>query len=246
MSDASISLFGVTLKQAAGVKEVLLAFYCFVALATWFVTVSRDTILAVSERLIELSTKQPLTNFGKLTAPTFFSMKVYLPRAYEDWIFPTPTNKVLFATFCIVGVLLFLATCLFSFAINIFFFVDIYRHPTLGVWSTLILAFVCLTILFGVLLIIRFHFPLPYSDQSSVLALKALEQSDPSLYRRQSAEIFGPQSVYRRYKWSYVVKTRMTQIKDAFVSACTARWFRLRGRLSGWRSRRARYNRPWR
>jgi hypothetical protein len=239
VSDASISLFGVTLKQAAGVKEVLLAFYCFVALTLWMVAVSRDTILAVSERLVELSTEQRLTNFGKLAAPTFFNMKFYFPSAHDDWIFPTLTNKIFFVIFCIVGLFVILANFLFSVAVNIFFFVDISRQPTLGTWSTLILAFVCLTVLFGFLFIVRFQLPLPYTDKSEALAIEALKECDPSLYRRQLAEMYGANSAYRRYKFSYVLKMRMSRIKDdAFVSACLAKWASLIARLNGWRRRK--------
>jgi hypothetical protein len=243
VSDASISLFGVTLKQAAGVKEVLLGFYCFVAIATWMVAVSRDTILAVLERLVELSTEQPLMNFSKLAAPTFFSMKFYFPRAYDDWIFPTPLNKVLFGALVFVGMLLFFAALLLSLAVNILFFVDVYRHPTLGVWSTVILSFVCLTVLFGVLFIVRIHVPLPYRDQSLLLELKALEESDPPLHRRQWAEIYGPQSTYRRYKRSYVVKLRLMQMKDAIFDICAKLWLSLQARLKRWRYRKSWRNR---
>ena len=236
-SDASISLFGVTLKQATGIKELLLGFYCFVAIAMWMVAVSRDTILAVVERLAE----GPLTNFSKLAAPTFFSMKFYVPQAYEDWIFPTAANRVLFCGLVVVGVILSLAAFVFSFAVNISFIVDIYRHPTLGAWSTLVLAFVCLTILFGILFIARFHMPLPYRDQSVMLALKALEDSDPSLHRRQLAEIFGPQSTYRKYKWSYLFKMRVAQLKTGISDICATIWSSLEARRKRWR-----YRKSWR
>src|SRR5882762_6193196 len=46
-NDASISLFGITLKQATGVKEILIAFYAFIAVATWMIIISRDTVQTV-------------------------------------------------------------------------------------------------------------------------------------------------------------------------------------------------------
>lgn len=240
-AEASISLFGVTLKQAAGVKEILLVFYSFVAIATWMVASSRDTILAAVERLVELSTEEPLTNFGKLGAQTIFSMKFYFPRVHEDWIFPTPLNKALFVVFCTIGVLLFFTALSFSLAMYIWFFLDIYRHPTLGVWSTIILVFACLTGLFGVLHIVRFQLPLPYRDHSILLALKALEEADPPLHRRQRAEICGSQSAYRRYKSFYLVKIRARRMKDAVSNICGTVCSGLQERLKRWR-----YGKSWR
>jgi hypothetical protein len=201
--DASLSLFGVTLKQATGIKEVLLLLYALVALATWTITISRDTSLAVLERLAELTTEEHLSGFGKLAAPTFFGVKVYVPRAYDDWIFPTLANRALFWAVSLLATLLFFAVIAFSLVVNILFVVDIYQHPTLGGWSKWILAFVGLTFLFGLLFILRFYFPLPHRDQSSLLALKALEQADIRLSRRLRAEIFGEDSRYRKYTWRH-------------------------------------------
>lgn len=202
-NDASISLFGVTLKQAAGVKEVLLFLNALVALATWTITISRDTCLVVLERLSELTTDEALGAFGKLAAPTFFGVKVYVPRAYDDWIFPTRANSWLFAVVSGVAIFLTLAIICFSLALNILFFVGIYKQPTLGQWSYWLLAFVALTLAFGVLFVVRFYCPLPYRDQSGLLALQALEQADTKLFRRFRAEIYGPDSRYRRYTWRH-------------------------------------------
>lgn len=211
--DASLPLFGVTLKQAAGLKEVLLLLYALIALATWTITISRDTTLAVVERLTELTAEEPLNSFGKLAAPTFFGVKVYVPRAYEDWIFPTLANRWLFFVVSLMGILLFTAAIIFSLSINILFVVDIYQHPTLGSWSNWTLAFVGLTFLFGLLFVVRFYLPLPYRDQSSMLALLALEEADIRLSRRMRAQIFGPDSIYRRYTWRHRVKMTLGRLR---------------------------------
>lgn len=210
-SDASLSLFGVTLKNATGVKEVLLLLYALVALATWTITVSRDTSLAVLERLAELTADEPLRSFGKLAAPTFFGIKVYVPRAHDDWIFPTIANRGLFVAISLAAILLAIATFGLSFIVSILLVIDIYQHPTLGRWSSWILAFVGLTFLFGFLFIVRFYFPLPYRDQSSLLDLKALEDADPALYIRKRAEIFGTDSAYRKFTLSYRAKAAGAQ-----------------------------------
>lgn len=223
-SDASISLFGVTLKQATGVKEAVLFLYALVALATWTITISRDTSLAVIERLIELNTDESLSNFGKIAAPTFFGIKVYVPRAHEDWIFPTIANKGLFVAISLLAILLTLTTIGLSFTINVLFFIDIYHHPTLGRWSNWILAFVSLTFLFGILFIVRFYCPLPYRDHSSLLDLEALEKVDAALYIRKRAEIFGPESAYRRYTWSHRARAALTYSVGKLRSATSAFW----------------------
>ncbi|MCK1691662.1 hypothetical protein [Bradyrhizobium sp. 145] len=178
--------------------------YAIVAMATWTISISRDTSLVVVERLTELSAEEEhLSGFGKLAAPTFFGVKVYVPRAYDDWIFPTLANTALFWVVSVLAIVLFSAAIVFSMGINVLFAVDIYQQPTLGRWSSWILAFVGLTFLFGLLFIVRFYFPLPYRDQSSLLALKALEEVDIRLSRRFRDDIFGEASRYRKYTWRH-------------------------------------------
>lgn len=73
--DASISLFGITLRQAAGVKELLLGLYSMTAMITWCMLISRDINLAVIERLVELSSDDKFLHFAKLASPTAFNTK---------------------------------------------------------------------------------------------------------------------------------------------------------------------------
>jgi hypothetical protein len=212
-SDASLSLFGITLKQAAGVKEMLLAISTVVATATWLVLVSRDTVLAVIERLAELSTdNSALVSFEKLALPSASNMKVYVPRPHEDWIFPTASNKALFAAFAVAVILLAGSFFAFSLTINIVFFLDIYRQPTLGAWSYWVLGYAVVTFLFGLLWIARFYLPLPYRDKSALLELKALEGVNEDLLRRQREEIFGENSKYRKFKWTYRFRVALDRV----------------------------------
>lgn len=107
----------------------------------------------------------------------------------------------------------------FSIAINVLFFLDIYRHPTLGTWSNWILGYVSLMLFFGLLFLVRFYLPQPYRDQSSVLALRRLENDDPALYRRRLGEIYGADSEYRKYRWSYRVTQKLRRCKNSIVSS---------------------------
>lgn len=211
-TDASLSLFGITLKQATGVKEMLLAIYAVVAVATWLVLISRDTVLTVIERLAELSTNDTFASFEKLALPSPSNIKFYVPRPFDDWMFPTVSNQVLFAAFAIASVLLALAIFAFSLAVNILLFLDIYRKPTLGAWSNWVLGYVVVTYLFGLLCMIRFHLPLPYRDHSILLELKALEGVDEALLRRRRNEIYGENSKYRKFTWAYRFQAMLDRI----------------------------------
>jgi hypothetical protein len=202
-SDASLSLFGITLKQAAGVKEMLLVIFAVIAVATWLVLISRDTVLAVIDRLAELSTERTLASFEKLALPSPSNIKFYVPRLYDDWMFPTAPNKALFGAFVVVSALLAVSVFAFSLAINIVFFLDIYRRPTLGAWSYCVLGYVVATYMFGILCLVRFYLPLPYRDNSALLELKALEGVDEVLLHRRREEIFGEDSKYRKFRWTY-------------------------------------------
>jgi hypothetical protein len=241
-NDASLSLFGITLKQAAGVKEMLLAFSASVAVITWMVILSRDTTMIVIERLIELSTDDRFVLFDKLAAPTPFNIKVYVPRAYEDWIFPTLPNRFTFLVFVVGAILLSLAVFLFSLAVNVVFFLDVYRNPTLGIWSKFVLSYVAFVAFIGVLFLVRFYLPQPYRDQSMLLEMKALEEADPALYRRKLEEVYGEHSKYRKWRLSYLVRATFSRVLSFVGSQRAALLKRMRTLLP--KSKR-RQSGPW-
>ena len=229
--DASVSLFGITLKQASGVKEILISFYCLIAVATWITMLSRDTAITVLERAIEITTDAAFIDFGKLATPTPFGTKIYVPRAYEDWIFPTRLNTAIFWILSALSILLYTAIFCASVAINAFLFMDIYRHPTLGTTSYWVLSFVGLTLALGILFITRFYLPQPYRDQSVLQDLRALEHTDPGLYRRKRAEIYGPQSRLRKYTWSFLAQSAVTKALNALSSVKHASGSKIRSLL---------------
>lgn len=226
-TDASISLFGITLKQATGVKELLISFYCTVAFVTWMILISKETTLTLLDRLAELSSDLKFNAFAKLATSTSFNLKFYAPQQYENWIFETRAGKIIFGALATAATLLLLAMLSFSVAMNVAFFLDIYHHPTLGVWSKVVLVYVALTISFGVLFLLRFYFPQPYRDSSVLLALKALEEADPRLHRQQLNEIYGPNSKYRKFTISH----RATMMRAAIGTAVMAPWRKLRSTL---------------
>jgi hypothetical protein len=151
-------------------------------------------------------------------------LKFYAPQQYEDWIFETRAGKIVFGALAAAATLLVLTMLSFSIAMNAAIFLDIYRHPTLGAWSKVVLVYVALTISFGALFLLRFYFPQPYRDSSILLALKALEEADPRLHRRQLNEIYGPDSKYRKYTISH----RAIMMRTAIGTAVMAPWRKLR------------------
>lgn len=100
----------------------------------------------------------------------------------------------------------------FSIAVNVAFFRDIYQNPTLGIWSNLVLAYVGLTVIFGFFLFIRLYLPLPFIDNSVNLSIEALKGVDERLYRRKVNEVYGPDSKYRKYTVSHHVHVAATMI----------------------------------
>lgn len=217
-TDAQISLFGITLRQAAGVKELLLGLYALTSLITWCALASRDTTLIVAERVVELTTDEKFVHFAKLAAPTAFNSKFYGTRSYEDWIFPTKANKAFFWLVVWFALLLFGLFLFFSVAVNVAFFIEIYRNPTLGRWSEVLLGFVALTTLFGGLLMVRLYCPMRYEDNSINLEIEALKETDPRLYQRKIQEVYGPNSKYRKFTLRYRFGRSLLQIKSKLLS----------------------------
>lgn len=196
-ADGSISIFGVTLKQAAGVKEMVLALSATITLATWIVMVSRDTCQAIIDTLLELNFSEEFLRYAKIAEQTPFNLKFLTPKIYERYLFATRFNKWTRALFGVVVLVLFLAVFLFTLSVNVFFFLAIYWNPTLGVWSMLLLGYVSLVVLFGVLFFIRFYIPQPFSDNRIVEEIHALKDVDEKLYLRMVRDVYGPKSKYR-------------------------------------------------
>ena len=190
-NDASVSLFGVSLKQAAGVKEVLLAFTATLGVLMIIITQSKETLIAVIEKLTELSTGESSLPLAALGARSSFHLKVYVPRQYDQWIFPTLLTKLL----SLLLWLLWIAIALFligaSIGLTVFLAVQIYIRPTLGIWSTLILYYVGAAFMLSLFAAIRFHLPFPYRDKSELKRMSELEKTDRRAYLALRKKYYG-------------------------------------------------------
>lgn len=206
-AEGSISIFGVTLKQAAGVKEMVLALSATVGLVTWIVMLSRDNCQAIIDTLLELNYSEEFLRYAKIGEQTPFNLKFLTPPIYEQYLFATRFNKATRVLFGVVILVLFLALLVFSLAANVFFFLSIYWKPTLGAWSFLVLGYVSAVVLFGILFFVRFYIPQPFSDNRIIAEVHALKDVDEGLYRRMVNEVYAPKSKYRSNKqglWKWV------------------------------------------
>lgn len=182
--DASISIFGVSLKNATGVKEVLLAFSATITFGLIILNSSKEALLHVIQCITEFAAPKDFIDFARLAMPTSFGVKMYIAKQYNRWVFSTFLTQLLFV---ILLVLLTAATaiifaCLIGFSIWIF--LEIYQRPTLGIWSTAVLVYVSLSWVFGVIWTIRFTAPMPYQDLGILKKLNELQKTDPAAHRR--------------------------------------------------------------
>ncbi len=200
-SEGSLSIFGITLKQATGVKEIILTLSATVALVTWIMMVSRDTCQTIIDTLLELNFSADFLPYAKVAGSTPFSVKLLIPRLHDQFVFATKTNKASMILFVLLLLVLYLIVFAFALAVNVFFFLNIYWHPTLGVWSSVVLAYVSLVVLFGVLFFVRFYVPQPHSDSRILKEIEALKEVDEKLYRRMLDDVYGPKSKFRRKRW---------------------------------------------
>jgi hypothetical protein len=170
--DPSLSLFGVSLKDAIGIKEVVLAISSTLSIMSMVVTSSKNTLLHVLDVIVEMSTPKEYVGFAKLATPTSFSVKAYFARQYERWVFSTFFPKFFFVSVALLGMILVVFIIAFSMGLYIIIFLDIYQHPTLGRWSTAILAYTGVTWIFGAFWLVRFYAPLPYRDMGPARKLR--------------------------------------------------------------------------
>lgn len=211
-AEGSISIFGVTLKQAAGVKEMVLALSATVGLVTWIVMVSRDTCQAIIDTLLELNFSEEFLRYAKIGEQTPFNLKFLTPQIYKQYLFATRFNKATRALFGLSILIIFLAVFVFSLAANVFFFLSILWKPTLGIWSYLILGYVSAVVVFGLLFFMRFYIPQPFSDNRIIEQIQALKDVDENLYQRMVNEVYSPKSKYRSDK-----RSMWARIKSRFM-----------------------------
>jgi hypothetical protein len=187
----SISLFGIALSGIAGLKEILLAIWFSVGLATSSLMSSKDMLTFVAKAIHDQQTRKHIAQFSLLAIPAPFNIYIYSTRAHDDWIFAAPATKlltVLVATFFGVAYATFF---LGSLALSVHLLQEVYVHPTLGRWSYVLLFYSCLTLTTGVLLVIRLNVPLPYRDKSELKRLVELEKIDPKAAAKLRSKIFS-------------------------------------------------------
>jgi hypothetical protein len=171
-ANASISLFGVSLNNTAGVKEIVLALSSTISVISLVITSSKNNLLHIIEAIIELSTPKNLVDLAKLATATSFGMKTYVARQYERWVFSTFLPKLLFGLLVALGLGIFVFILIFSIVLYAMLFLDIYHRPTMGGWSAVVLVYAGITWIFGLVWLLRFVAPLPFQDKGPVRKLR--------------------------------------------------------------------------
>lgn len=190
-SEQSISIFGVSLNQVPGLKEILLAVYSTVAAATMPLITVRDIKIFVLERIAELRGDKAFLPFTKLQIASAFELNAYLPRQYEDWIFPALFSRLFFALLLLVVMTIGLFVVGFWILLFCLVYQAIYRNPSLGTWSYLILTYSGLCLVGNILWFARFNFPFPYRDKSDLKRMVEIKDVDPIEHRRLFEKVFG-------------------------------------------------------
>jgi hypothetical protein len=189
--DATVSLFGVSLKQAVGLKEVLLALSATIGVFMTSITQSKETLIAVLEKLTQLSTDREVLPLAALATRSSFHLKFYVPRQYDKWILPTfftMLYSLLLGLLWIIVVLFMLAAV---FGLTAFLAIQIYRHPTLGIWSTAILYYVGVVFMLSIFSTLKLILPMPYRDKSDLKKMLELETTNPAEYLALRRKYFG-------------------------------------------------------
>jgi hypothetical protein len=181
-SDSSLSLFGISFKNSAGLKEILLGVSVTMAIAAQIITASKHAKILVLEAVSSATAQPEFSEFATLAAPTPFHLRRYLTRQYERWMFPTWPTKILrvalgtLATLSIAGLLIFL------FAVSFYVYLDVYRHPAFGPTSYMVLAYAASVFLMAILWAILLHFPLPFRDGHTLKRLQDLKETNKAAY----------------------------------------------------------------
>ena len=189
--ESSISLFGISLKQASGLKEVLLAISSSLLVLSLFFNAAKEAKLTIVEAIIKATTDEKYREFAEFAAPASFHLRVYVARQFERWVFPMLPTRITFGIIVTLLVIIFAAYFLFSILISLYIFLDVYKNPTLGTGSSAVLAYVvCVYVLAG-FWIIRTQLPLPFRDQSALKKAAELQRLDPIAYEQLMRELYS-------------------------------------------------------
>ena len=91
----SMSLFGVSLSGIAGLKEILVALWFTMGLATTALMLSRDTLTLLARTIQSKISSVPFAQLSLLKVPSPFNIFIYTSASYEDWIFTARGTKIL-------------------------------------------------------------------------------------------------------------------------------------------------------
>ena len=190
-ADTSISVFGVTLKQMPGLKELFLALSATLAVVVYAISQSKTLRLTVIEKITELNTNEKFLSFAKLASPAPYQMVAYIARQHDKWVFSTALTKSIMIAIGVLSILLFVALLGFSIGLWVFLYLDILNRPTLGGWSYLILSYSSVAYSLCILWLICAYLPLPFRDMQALKELKLLREADPAGYAVRVRQLYG-------------------------------------------------------
>lgn len=191
-SDASFTLFGVSLKNAVGFKELILAVWSLLAVPSFALDHTRQLRLIVIEKLTELKAPEEVLGFAKLGTAAPFNVGIYLPKQYNDWVFPTLLpSRASFATLTVLGALWLFALVIYSTFLWAYLLLQIWMAPTLGIWSYVVVVHAFGTGVMCVLWLAHAHLPMRYRDAQALKDLAALKVSDPTAHSARLREMYG-------------------------------------------------------
>ena len=191
-SENSISLFGVSVKNATGVKEILIIVSATLTLVSVALVYAKEMRLQIIETVTRLTVAPPLVDLALVGEPSSFHSRFYAPKQYNRWIFPTLLSKLIRITFGSLAALMLMALLAMGVGIQFYVLAQIYTHPTLPAhWSLVAIVYSVCGYLLGLLGLIVQNVPLGHVDNEVLLELRALEASDPEAHRRRLLEVFG-------------------------------------------------------
>jgi hypothetical protein len=190
-SDASISIFGVPIKNAPGVKELLLVLAATITLLAFMLQQAKQLRVTVLDKLVALRTQAEFAHFAKLATKAHYDLSIYVARQFDKWIFPTLSTKLTSFLTGLLLTLVFVSFLGFNLSIWIYVFWELLHAPTLGAWSYAALLYAGAAFLCVLLWWLRATLPFPYRDNRKLLRLAQLRETDPAAFEALWNEVYG-------------------------------------------------------
>jgi hypothetical protein len=145
--DSALSLFGLTLKNVGGIREILMVVSSSLVMVELVLGLEKETRITIVEEIAARGVDKKFWDLFKWSLPAAFGVHVYFPKRHQHWILPTTFTEWFFRFQTALMSLAVTALLVGAISVQLYVLWDIYQRPTWpGVWTDAVVLYVGLSV----------------------------------------------------------------------------------------------------